>query len=350
MKLRPTIIARVLSILGISLVMLIAIGSAYLAYPGEPSASRVVHFDGYILLPKHGVLNILDYLTLTDQTLFATGASSGSVFKIALNRHGQVSESIVTEWTGGGRVHGVALALPRDVAFATRSGENVVDVFEPFTLKPLGRIHVEDDPDAILYDRDSQIIYVANGDAQVGTLIDPKKLSKITVLRLGGKPEYAVSDPASKLIFQNIEDTNALVAVSLAKRAVVGRWSVQPCQGPTGVALDDQTHRLFIVCSRNSLMVVFDVDRHKIVSSLGIGSGADSVAFDPTLRRIYSTGLDGSMAIVQQDGADSYRVIDRVSTHFGAHTLVVDPASHKIYIGYASLFVAPRIAVFSAKP
>ena len=97
-------------------------------------------------------------------------------------------------------------------------------------------------------------------------------------------------------------------------------------------------------------MIVFDVDRHKIVSSLEIGSGADSVAFDPTLHRIYSTGLSGKFSIVQQFSADSYRVIDTVSTHFGAHTLAVDPASHRIYVGYASLLVAPRIAVFSAVP
>ena len=342
-------IARVLLIVGISIVTLLAAGLGYLAYPGEPSSSRVVHFDGYILLPKHGILNVVDYLTLSDQTLFVTGASSGSVFKIALNPNGKMSESNVSEWTGGGRVHGVAL-VARNLAFVTRSGENAVDVFDPATLKPLGRIHVEDDPDAILYDGGSDTIYVANGDARIGTMIDPGKRSKVATIRLEGKPEFAVSDPTSDLLYQNIEDTNALVAINLVKRAAVGRWSLQPCQGPTGVALDDQSHRLFVVCSQNSLMIVFDLDRHKIVSSLKIGSGADSVAFDPSLHRIYSTGLDGKMTIVQQDDANSYRVIDRVSTHFGAHTLAVDPTSHKIYVGYASLFVAPRIAVFSAVP
>jgi DNA-binding beta-propeller fold protein YncE len=344
------VIARVLLIVGILIVTLLAAGLGYLAYPGEPSSSRVVHFDGYILLPKHGILNVLDYLTLTDQTLFVTGASSGSVFRISLDPRRPASESSVLEWQGAGRVHGVALVLSRNLAFVTRSGENTVDAFDPSTLKPLGRIQVADDPDAILYDRGSDTIYVANGDAQTGTLIDPGKRSKVATIRLEGKPEFAVADSASSLLYQIIEDTNALVTLNLAKRAVVGRWSLRPCQGPTGVALDDQNHRLFIVCSRNSLMIVFDLNRHEILSSLEIGSGADSVAFDPSLHRVYSTGLDGKMTIVQQDTVNSYRVVDRISTHFGAHTLAVDPVSHKIYVGYASLFVAPRIAVFSAVP
>lgn len=350
MKIGPSVIMRVLLATGLSLLTLFAVGLGYLAYPGEPSSSRVVHFDGYILLPKHGLLNVLDYLTLSDQTLFVTGASSGSVFKIALDPRRPVSESIVLEWQGGGRVHGVALIPSRNLAFVTRSGENTVDAFDPSTLKPLGRIHVADDPDAILYDRGSDTIYVANGDAQTGTLIDPDKRAEAAAIRLEGKPEFAVIDPTSRLLYQNIEDTNALVAIDLAKRSIVGRWSLRPCQGPTGVALDDQSHRLFVVCSRNSIMIVFNLDRHEVVSSLEIGSGADSVAFDPLLHRIYSTGLDGKMTIVQQDAANSYRVLDRISTHFGAHTLAVDPASHKVYLGYASLFVAPRIAVFSAIP
>jgi DNA-binding beta-propeller fold protein YncE len=346
-KISTGLIKRVLLATGISLVLLIAGGLEFLAYPAEPSASRVVHFDGYILLPKHGLLNVLDYLTLSNQTLFVTGASSGSVFRISLDPRRPASESSVLEWQGAGRVHGVALVPSRNLAFVTRSGENSVDAFDPSTLKLLGRIQVADDPDAILYDRGSNTIYVANGDAQTGTLIDPDKRTKVAAICLEGKPEFAAIDPVSQLLYQNIEDTDALVAINLVKRSVVGRWPLWPCQGPTGVAIDYQSRRLFVVCSRNSIMIVFDLIQHKIVSSLEIGSGADSVAIDPSLHRIYSTGLDGKLTIVQQDTASSYRVIDRISTHFGAHTLAVDPVSHKIYVAYASLFVAPRIAVFS---
>jgi len=342
------IFVRVLSVFGLSLVVLVVAGLGYLAYIPNPGSSRVVHFDGYILLPKHGALNVLDYLTVVDQTLFVTGASSGSVFKIALDSRTPIRESHVSEWPGEPRVHGVAIVRSRNLAFVTRSGKNTVDVFDPSRLALLAQINVADDPDAILYDRRSDTIYVASGDAHTVTLIDPEKRRTIATIILEGKPEFAAIDSVSGLLYQNIEDTNALVAIDLEKRAVVGRWALGTCQGPTGVAIDNQDHRLFVVCSRNSTMIVFDLDRHTIVSSLEIGSGGDSVAFDPSLHRIYSTGLDGKMTIVQQNSAISYRVIDRISTHFGAHTLAVDPASHKVYVGYASLFVAPRIAVFSA--
>ena len=136
MKKRPSVIVRVLIASALLLLALLSVGLTYLAYPGEPSSSRVVRFDGYILLPQHGMLNVLDYLTVSDKTLFVTGASSGSVFKIALDRIRPVPESNVLEWPGGGRVHGVALVPSRNLAFVTRSGENTVDSFEQSSLKP----------------------------------------------------------------------------------------------------------------------------------------------------------------------------------------------------------------------
>jgi len=39
-------------------------------------------------------------------------------------------------------------------------------------------------------------------------------------------------------------------------------------------------------------------------------------------------------------------VLDTVHTHYGAHTLALDLATHALYVGYASLVVGPRVAVF----
>ena len=44
---------------------------------------------------------------------------------------------------------------------------------------------------------------------------------------------------------------------------------------------------------------------------------------------------------------DAYRVLDEIRTDYGAHTLVVDPISQKVFVGYAILLSHPRIAVFS---
>jgi len=38
-----------------------------------------------------------------------------------------------------------------------------------------------------------------------------------------------------------------------------------------------------------------------------IGNGPDSVAFDPLLRRIYTTGKSGVLVVIQQDEPNEYK-------------------------------------------
>jgi DNA-binding beta-propeller fold protein YncE len=320
---------------------------AYLVYPGTPSKSRFMTFEGYIELPKGGLLNVLDYLTLNGSTLFVTSESSGALFKINLNpAHPSVSS--VSQMPGSGATHGVALLVERhNVAFITRSEENTVDVFDPNSLQQLGRIPVAEDADAILYVPSAKLVYVANGDANLATLIDPEKRVTVGTIELPGKPEFPALDSRTGLLYQNLEDINSLAAIDLGKRSVVGQWPLAPCKGPSGMAIDSGQRRLFAVCSGNATLVVFDLDTHRVISSLKIGGGPDSVAVDLSFHRIYAAGKAGKLTVIQQDSPDSYRLLDEIRTHYGAHTLAVDPVSHKVFVAYASLLAHPRIAVFS---
>ena len=338
-------VVRALAVIAAVVVIVVVGAVAWLVYPGHPGAARTLRFERFVLLPRHALLNVLDYMNVSRGSLFVGGTSAGSVIKVDL---GSPNPS-VSEWRSDGRVHGIAIAGARDLAFATRSEVNAVDAFVPSTLKPVQRISVPDDPDAILYDPAHDLIYVANGDAGVATLIDPATRAKIGTIALGGKPEFAAFDPRSKLVYQNIESTGELAAVDPGKRSVVGRWPLRPCEAPTGLAIDSMLRRAFVVCGKNAMLVVFDLDRDRVVASLKIGTGPDAVAFDPELKRIYATGLGGEVSVTEQLDADAYRNLDLVATHFAAHTLAVDPRTHNVYVGYASLAVSPRIAIFSPR-
>ena len=336
------LVLRIVGGIVVVLLVLVAGGLAWLAYPGKPGPSHALRFERYVLLPRHGLLNVLDYMNVDGHWLYVGGTSAGSVIRVDLGS----ADLPVSEWQGGaGRVHGIAIA--GDAAFATRSETNFVDVFSPSTLTRIDRIAVPDDPDAILYDPLHHLIYIANGDASLATLIDPSTRTKAGTIALGGHPEFAAFDPKSGLVYQNLESTGELAAVDLGKRRVVGRWSLKPCEAPTGIAIDAVLRRAFVVCGKSAQLVVFDLDSNRIVALLKIGPGPDAVAFDPGLKRIYATGLGGQVSVTAQVDADTYRNLDIVPTHYAAHTLAVDPRTHKVYVGYASLAVPPRIAVFS---
>ena len=121
-------------------------------------------------------------------------------------------------------------------------------------------------------------------------------------MRTSSSPTQCLAGFQSGWLYQNLVDADAVVAIDVEKRAITGRWSLAPCEGPSGMAIDTKQRRLFSVCSKNATLVVFDLDTHRIVASLKIGGGPDSVAFDPTLHRIYSAGKAGELTVVHQDG------------------------------------------------
>lgn len=235
-------------------------------------------------------------------------------------------------------------------AYVTRSEVNAVDVFDPATLKAIARIPVGEDPDAIVLDPMHSVLYVTHGDAHQATLIDPESHLVAGTIQLPGRPEFPALDHQTGVMYQNLEDIDSVAAVDVAARAVKDRWPLPGCNRPSGMAIDERGRRLLIVCAGNAMMVVFDVEAHRVVAAVPIGGGPDSVALDVASRRIYTTGKSGVLTVIQQVTPDTYRVLDSVKLHYGAHTLALDPMTHNLYVGYASLLVPARVAVFRPTP
>jgi DNA-binding beta-propeller fold protein YncE len=168
------LIKIVLGSLGVAATAAIAM-AGYLTYPGTPSSASSLIFKGYVPLPSNRVLSVLDYLTVSDDTLFVTGESSGDVYRVRhIHENSLPTAADVTTWAGEGpATHGVVIDPSTHLAFVTRSEANTVDIFDPANMTGIKRIPIADDPDAIVYDEFDKLLYVASGDSHLATLIDP---------------------------------------------------------------------------------------------------------------------------------------------------------------------------------
>jgi DNA-binding beta-propeller fold protein YncE len=345
-----TKLARVALWSAATLILVLCVLTVLLIFPSRPVDTRSLRFDGYIVLPKvinAGALTVLDYLTVSGDDLFVTSVSTGAVYKVGLRTRAMPDSAEVSVFGLEPAAHDVVVDPTSHLAFVTRSDANTVDVFDPKNMRLVKRIPVAADPDGIFYVPSHQLVYVASSDAMLATLIDPASQNSIGSISLGGKPEFAAFDPETKLLYQNLGDTNTVVAVDLTKRSVVQRWPLEGCEIPTGMAIDDADRRLFIACGKSAKLAIFDLNLHRIIASVPVGLGADSVAYDRELHRIYVTGLFGRLSVVNQDTTDTYHVVDSIYLHFNAHTLAIDPVTHRLFVGYASLAIPPRLAVFT---
>jgi YVTN family beta-propeller protein len=243
-----------------------------------------------------------------------------------------VKGSLIAEIPDTPGVHGVAFDYELGKGYTSNGRENTVTVFDLKTLKQITKIKVTgENPDAILYDSFSKRVFTFNGRSKDATAIDCAKDEVAGTIALGGKPEFAVSD-GKGTIFVNIEDKSELCSIDPKKLAVVHTWSLAPGEEPSGLAMDIKNHRLFSVCD-NKLMIVLDSESGKVVAKLPIGEGVDGAAFDPETQLAFSSnGGSGTVTVIHQQSADSYKVVQDVSTQKSARTITLNPKDHNLYL------------------
>ncbi|HVB58426.1 MAG TPA: YncE family protein [Candidatus Acidoferrales bacterium] len=330
-----------LKALGTLVALIVLVIAAFSIYLSTRPPGKTVKAAGIISVPAPFRIArpFIDYMLISGPRLYAGYASHGMVGVIDTT-----TNQVVATIGGLGRVHGVATVADRNLGFASSSGDNNVNVFDLATNKLLKKIPAGDDPDAIIYDRKAQLIYVGDHNGKTATLIDPAAEKVMGTIALGGEPEYPQADPESGLVYQNLEDTSELVVIDPQKQIVVKRYKIDPGEGPTGLAFDAADHRLFSTAS-NRKLIVLNADTGNIVAVLPIGAGVDGAGYDPSLHRVYTANGAGTMTVIQQDSPDHYRVLENAPTHFGGHSLVIDPTTHRIYVAYFG-----SIAMYDALP
>ena len=232
-------------------------------------------------------------------------------------------------------IHGIAIATSLNKGFTSNGRDNSVTVFDLKTLEVTGKIQVSGkNPDAILFDAFSGKVFTFNGGSSNASVIDPLLNKEIGVIQLDGKPEFPQSD-GKGLVFVNIETKSEISVINANTLTVEKSWSIAPGEEPSGLALDNVTHRLFSVCG-NKLMVVSDAEAGKVVTTLPIGGGCDGVAFDPATKRVFSSnGGDGTITVVQEMSKDSYNVVENITSQRGARTITLDKTTHHLYLSAA---------------
>ena len=230
------------------------------------------------------------------------------------------------------RCHGVAIVPEVGKGFITDGDLAQVFVFDLKTFKTISQINVSKDADYILYDAASKRIFVFAGDSKNATVIDPAKAAVISTIDLGGAPEQAVSD-GKGTIYDNIQDTNEVVAIDSKTLKIKNRWPVAPAGHPVSIAMDRQHRRLFVSGRGPQMLVEMDADSGKVIGEgFPIGSRVDTNIFDAALGIVAASTADGTIHIYHQDSPDKLSPVETVKTAFGAKTMALDPKTHNLYV------------------
>jgi YVTN family beta-propeller protein len=258
------------------------------------------------------------------------------------------SGTVLGEIRGLDRAHGVAFDYASGHGFATSGADSTVTMFDLGTLAVLGKTTAAIDDDGILYDPATGHIFTMNGDANSSSVIDPRTGRRIGTIELGGKPEFGVSAGDGRL-YVNLEDKTEVAEVDARAMRVIRRWSLAPCEAPTGLAIDVAHHRLFSGC-RSGVMAISDATAGRLVATVPIGRGVDACRFDPGTQLAFASNGDGTITVIREDAPDSFTVVATAPTKPGARTMEIDLRTHLLYTVTADFGPAPAPTAERPRP
>ena len=305
---------------------------ALLAAAATAQGAPAFHVDHKIAIGGEGGWDYL-YMDASAHRLYVSHGTRAVVVDVR-------TDSIMGSVAPANGIHGIAIAPELHRGWTSNGRDSSVTVFDTRTLATLASVKLPArNPDAIVYDPASSRVFTFNGGSGNATAVDAKTDTVIGNVALGGRPEFSAVDGTGHL-WVNLDDSSAVVKLDTRTLQVLGRWPVAPGEGPSGLALDAKHRRLFSVCG-NRTLVVMSADDGRVVATLPIGQGVDAVVYDGAHGLVLASNGEGTMTVVQQDGADRYTVVENAVTERGARTMAVDPTTGRAYLATADFGPAP---------
>jgi hypothetical protein len=229
-----------------------------------------------------------------------------------------------------------------------------VRIFQGETFNLVQDFKIEPDPNRLLCDPATHLIYFGYGGQNAG--FDQYERVGIMQAKPGAEYDQLVADmiaptprPGHLADLAMDDDGRLLICDSRAdiiyqfdsrKRELVKSWPARG-DGAADLALDRARHRLFVGTRIPPEMTVYDSVSGKEIQALQGPETMDGVYYDAQLQRIYVTGgrwygtpeaSTGWVYVYQQKDPDHYDVISKIKTRPGSGTSLLVPQLDRFYV------------------
>jgi DNA-binding beta-propeller fold protein YncE len=286
-------------------------------------------FERAVPLPQ--VQGRIDHLSLDakNQRLFVAALGNNTIEVIDIR--------------AGKRIHTISgllepqglLYLPAvNRLYATNRGDGSLRIFDATSWKLLKTIQFGADADNVRYDDARGHIYVGYGNGALGEIAPDG--NRIADIKLDAHPESFQLGKSGPRIFVNLPRSQKIAIIDREKRVILGTWTTGGPQANFPMALDEDDHRLYVVCRSPAKMVVLDTTTGKVVQTLPSVADSDDVFYDRARRLIYASGGEGAIVIYQQNDVDHCVAVEQVKTVKGARTSFFSPDMSRLFVAARS--------------
>ncbi len=226
--------------------------------------------------------------------------------------------------------HAVCLEPTGSRGWITDSGAGKVYAFESSTLRITGSVDVKGEPNSAVFEPVTRSVFVFAARGRSVTVIDASSNRVMEVVRLPGRPAAAASD-GTGTVFASLSDSNSILRIDAVSRRVAANWPLPNCVGPSGVAMNRTTGRVYSVCENHTL-VELDAASGRMLDSADVEADSRDVAVNPQRKLVFVTSSGGTLDVLSQSSSGGLSLEQTLKTQTGARTLAVDAAGGRIYL------------------
>lgn len=304
-----------------------------LAAPGLAApaiAAPALTLSGSTDLP--GYVGDFDHFAIDekDKTLFLAGEESAELEALDL-----ASGKVKSRLKGFGTPHSLHYMAAANELLVI-DGDKPSPVLDATTLKTKRTYPLAKGADSTGFDTATGHLWVVTGGKDV-PLPDSKLVEIDPVTGKVFKSVHFDADHVEAMaiganLWINVTDKNAIAVVDTKAATIVKTWPFTVAEQNACAAYDAKTHRLFIVSRKPGKLVVINADTGATVATFAAPGKTDQVTWDAANRRIYATGGEGYIGVVEQDSADKYHEAAKIPSLPGAKTAILDPIRHHLWV------------------
>ena len=278
-------------------------------------------------VPMPGVEGRIDHLSidLDRRRLFVAALGNNTLEVIDLDA------MRVTRSVGGLHEPQGIRYLPDTHRIVVANGDDgAVVFFDGTTFAVVTSTDLSGDADNVRYDARAGRLYVGYAGGALAVL-DPDG-RRLADVRLAGHPESFQLESSGPRIFVNVPSAGHIAVIDRDAQMVTATWPVTAAGANFPMALDELNHRLFIGCRNPAQLLVFDTTMGTLVTKVPITGDTDDLFYDASRKRIYVSGGEGFISVLQQRDPDHYEPIQRLATAAGARTALFVPELRRVFL------------------
>ena len=292
-------------------------------------------------IPLPGPANRFDYQSFDPSTgrIYMNHMNAGRTIVFDAD-----SDRIITEITDVPRATGVWAVPAHHQVYISAAGAHEVAIVDDKTLKVVSRVGGVRFPDGIAYAANADKVFVSDESGGADMVIDAKTRTKRSMIELGGEAGNTHYDSASHCVLVAVQTKNQMVAIDPISEKIVQRYDLPGSDHPHGFTIDEPDRLAFVSNEGNAALIVLDLRTMKPIQRLKVADDPDVLAWDPAWRRLYVSAESGVVSAFWLDGNTLEPIGEVRAPH--AHTVSVDPRTHRIYLPLENVGGRPLLRVY----